>query len=106
VARYTGLEALREKRLDGPVQDDLATSDPWGRHDRQLHAVQRVRIALEGVSDGCRDLLRSHFLEEKSHAEIASALGIPIGTVKSRIARCLKGLQRFLTRGGMEQAGA
>jgi DNA-directed RNA polymerase specialized sigma24 family protein len=37
-------------------------------------------------------------LEEQAYAEIADALGIPAGTVKSRVFRATRALREELTR--------
>ena len=48
--------------------------------------AERVRDGLAALAAEQRALLRSHYLERHSLAEIASELGIPIGTVKSRLS--------------------
>ena len=45
----------------------------------------RVRAALEELSREQALVLRLSFYMEKPHAEIARELGIPLGTVKSRV---------------------
>jgi len=47
--------------------------------------LERVRDGLAELEPGQRSLLRRHYLEGRPVAEIASELGIPEGTVKSRL---------------------
>jgi DNA-directed RNA polymerase specialized sigma24 family protein len=49
-----------------------------------------VRWVLDTASEDCKGLMRAYFLEDRSYAEIASSMGIPLGTVKSRLFRCLE----------------
>ena len=48
-----------------------------------------VREALSGLSDTCQDILDRFFARDQSYRTIAEELGIPSGTIASRIARCL-----------------
>ena len=45
------------------------------------------------------------YLEDYSYMEIAEILEVPLGTVKSRIARGLAQLKALVSRGAVEQAG-
>lgn len=64
--------------------------------EERVISSQLVRRAMETASEECRDLIRLYFLEEKGYAEIAQARGLPVGTVKSRLFRCLDRVQRLL----------
>ena len=76
------LKARRELALDDAVADGLqsaARSDPFELRDldaalRQLPVEQREVLLLVG-------------LEQLSYAEVGKALGIPVGTVMSRLSR-------------------
>jgi len=46
-----------------------------------------VQIYIEGLSDGYRSVILMHDLEGLTSAEIASALGLPLTTVKMRLHR-------------------
>ena len=48
-------------------------------------ALERARAGLAELEPGQRLILRCFYLEEMSVGEIARALGIPAGTVKSRL---------------------
>ena len=49
--------------------------------------VMDIESALRQLPDEQREVLLCVALEEMSYAEVAAALGIPLGTVMSRLAR-------------------
>jgi RNA polymerase sigma-70 factor (ECF subfamily) len=59
-----------------------------------------VHEGLSTIDFQHREVLTLHFLEEFSIAEIAGVLGVPEGTVKSRIHYAKKQLKEHLERGG------
>src|SRR5579875_3357132 len=61
-----------------------------------LNDDNRLTDALARLEAGQRDALLLHALGELSYAEIASALDIPIGTVRSRISRACAALRTEL----------
>ncbi|MFC4008775.1 RNA polymerase sigma factor [Nonomuraea purpurea] len=44
-----------------------------------------LEAALSRLPPAQRDVVVLHFLEDRSHQEVAAMLGIPVGTVKSRL---------------------
>ncbi len=61
-----------------------------------LNDDNRLTDALARLDPGQRDALLLHALGELSYAEIAAALDIPIGTVRSRISRACAALRAEL----------
>jgi RNA polymerase sigma-70 factor (ECF subfamily) len=59
---------------------------------------------LERLGQPCRELLRRRVLDEISYAELSKELRVPMGTVASRVARCLKRLRESI--GGNDDIGA
>ncbi len=55
-----------------------------------------VRQAVEELPDPRRTILFLAFWEERSHAEIAETVGLPLGTVKSHVRRGLIKLHQRL----------
>ena len=55
-----------------------------------------VRQAVEDLPDPRRTILFLAFWEERSHAEIADKVGLPLGTVKSHVRRGLMKLHQQL----------
>jgi len=67
--------------------------------DEQALAVQReqgVRAALAALPAEQAEVLVLSYFEEEPHARIAERLGIPLGTVKSRIRLAVAQLRRHL----------
>jgi RNA polymerase sigma factor (sigma-70 family) len=65
-------------------------------------ASRRLAAALARLSDELRDTLLLVAWGDLSYDETATALGVPIGTVRSRISRARTTLRRFL--GDMNEA--
>ncbi|MBR0813586.1 sigma-70 family RNA polymerase sigma factor [Bradyrhizobium diazoefficiens] len=56
----------------------------------------RIKSAIQQLSVEQSMVVRLSFIEERPHPEIASALGIPLGTVKSRIRLAMNRLRDIL----------
>ena len=56
----------------------------------QLDEAMSVRSALDKVGDPCREILDRFFCRDESYRTIGELLGIPAGTIASRISRCLE----------------
>jgi len=68
---------------------------------------REVRTALAGLEDGERLVVTCRYLLGLSEAETAAALGIPAGTVKSRLHRGLRRLrERLEPLGGSIEASS
>lgn len=81
------------------------TLDPADHEDPATIAARNVDLegALATVgSEGSeqRELLRLIFIEDQSIADVAAQLGIPTGTVKSRVFKVRQRLQAALRQGG------
>ena len=77
----------RRRTLPAPVRADAAGADE-GVAERD-----RVWRALEQLSTRQRAAVVLRFYEDLSEADIALALGIPVGTVKSTTSRALDKLR-------------
>jgi RNA polymerase sigma-70 factor, ECF subfamily len=67
--------------------------------DGELDARQRVarlRAALATLPSEQADVVRLSFFDERPHAEIERVLGIPLGTVKSRLRLAMMRLRHIL----------
>jgi len=65
-----------------------------GPEDAALAAAEQTELsaALEHLPPAHREVLTLMFVAELSHAEIGAVLGVPVGTVKSRLHAAKRGL--------------
>ena len=85
--RHTGLNAI----------SDDAPAPPEG--DRDLH--EAIALAFRQLSPRLQIVATLALIEAQPYAEIAEALGLPIGTVKSRVFRATRALEKELARLGV-----
>ncbi|MBW4520050.1 MAG: sigma-70 family RNA polymerase sigma factor [Scytolyngbya sp. HA4215-MV1] len=68
----------------------------------QLHYQDLVQRGLEQLSFDHRTVLVLHDLEELPQKEVAEILGIPTGTVKSRLFHARAAMRQFLQQQGVQ----
>ncbi|HYU56960.1 MAG TPA: sigma-70 family RNA polymerase sigma factor [Actinomycetota bacterium] len=106
VTSNTCYDLLRKRRREGPATDELPeTAAP---DDPESAAIARADVAraIGKVPEEFRLVLLLHDVEDLGHAEIASIVGVPIGTVKSRLHRGRVALGRLLSDvSGRDEAG-
>jgi len=92
-------DALRRRRdttsLEGRSVDPMPVPD----HADQAAAATDVQRALLGVPADFRAVLVMHELQDLPLEDIATTLGLPVGTVKSRLHRGRVALGRILSGG-------
>jgi RNA polymerase sigma-70 factor (ECF subfamily) len=106
VARSRALDALRARQRRGggrqvPAEMVTLPAPAQDRPDELAVGRQRseaVHEALAQLTDPQREALELSYFEGLSHSEIATRLGAPIGTVKSRISSAMKLLRGALAR--------
>jgi RNA polymerase sigma factor (sigma-70 family) len=89
LTRRLCIDRLRGGSREGPAEDDEL--DPGGLDESlaQLDEALTVRGCLDAVGDPCREILDRFFCRDESYRAIGDALGLPAGTIASRISRCL-----------------
>ncbi len=105
IARNASLDALRRRRRLAAVQapGEIEPEDPQERAMRNQDA-ERVRLALADLPPHYRTVLEMYYDAGMRYREIAEALGIPIGTVKTYIARGKRRLRDVLEAEGLQSA--
>ncbi len=94
IARNQALTLLRkEKKAEKLPEQNLVQADP------SKHILEREHMskALEKLSSDHREVVYLTFYEGLSYGEIAEILGIPPGTVKSRMFHAKRKLAEALT---------
>ena len=95
-ARRRDGRAVPETLLDIEAEYQV---DPAPLADASVISGERdalVRDAIGRLPEAQRRAIRLSFYEEKPHSEIAEALGIPLGTVKSRLRLAMERLKKLL----------
>ena len=88
LTRRMCIDKLRVNARDTPAEaepDEREVDDMLS----QLDDAMSVRAALDRVGDPCREILDRFFCRDESYRTIGEVLGIPAGTIASRISRCL-----------------
>jgi RNA polymerase sigma factor (sigma-70 family) len=91
----------RARREQGRVEMPEQIADPSQQTERSLEEQERsllVRNGLEELEDTYRGPLFLVYIEGLKVREAAQTLGLPVGTVKTRLMRGRKALARVLTR--------
>lgn len=70
----------------------------------RLEEIENVRRALQKLSEEQRAVVHSRIHEQKTFAVIAEELGLPLGTVLTRMRLALRNLQQHLDRHGNLEA--
>jgi len=87
---YTMIQKLRSHETPEPFDEEihqLTGESEMQEAFRQKANAENLRGALEKLPDEFREVIVLHDLEGFAYKEIASVVGIPIGTVMSRLAR-------------------
>jgi RNA polymerase sigma-70 factor (ECF subfamily) len=104
MTRNRAVDRLRQRRsmlsLDAKGNPELASLQVEGPGPEEILTTFQtgsvVRRALAALPPERRELLGLAFFQGLSHQEIAAAVGLPLGTVKSHVRRALASLQAAL----------
>ncbi len=85
LARNQCIDRLRKEKA---VEYELPEEEPDpDQRDMAEHSIleERMQVAISGLPESQAQVLHLSYYEGKSHSEIAEQLGIPLGSVKSRL---------------------
>jgi RNA polymerase sigma-70 factor (ECF subfamily) len=97
LTRRLCIDRLRLSSRESPEGDSLELAE--GPADAMLDQIElalEVRAAMQTLPDHCQEILDRFFARGQSYHEISAALDVPMGTIASRISRCLVKLRAEL----------
>lgn len=96
--RIDRLRRMRSRMMDRPLDPSEEPDAPLSAEDIAIttEREEEIRKALATLPAAQATIVRLSYFFEKPHAEIARDLGIPLGTVKSRIRLALNRLRDIL----------
>jgi RNA polymerase sigma-70 factor (ECF subfamily) len=99
IARNLRIDAARRDRLAPRLELIAEEPDPPPPADGLVQSAQhasRVQAALASLPPDQAEVIRLSFFDERPHSDIERALGIPLGTVKSRLRLAMARLRALL----------
>jgi RNA polymerase sigma-70 factor (ECF subfamily) len=108
VARNNAIDYMRKKRL--PMEEFttcLETAATTFRPDREAERSwlsSEVVVAIDELPGAYREVIDLRFFHQLCYQEIAQVLGIPLGTVKSRLNYAIQRLTKILRDRGIDNS--
>jgi RNA polymerase sigma-70 factor (ECF subfamily) len=84
--------------------EQLAAAEAVGKAEkeemerRRREMVEEIRVQRDTLGEPCRTLLRKRDEEGLTYGQLAEDLKIPVGTVMSRLARCMDAFRKRLAK--------
>ena len=100
LARSRAIDRLRAQRARRPPDAEPPAAEPIPDPAVEFNQVQRARIvrtALAGLDSNERTALQLAYFSDLSQSEVAEKLGIPLGTVKTRMRSAMIKLRETLS---------
>jgi RNA polymerase sigma-70 factor, ECF subfamily len=100
LTRSRAIDRLRAIRVRKPLLDEQPASEWAPDPALELDQVERahiIRTALAGLDSNERTALQLAYFSDLSQSEVAEKLGIPLGTVKSRMRSAMMKLREALS---------
>ncbi len=112
VTRSRAIDRLRREKPTLRLYDDdgeeFPIEDPAPSvldHAEGAQRAERIHTAMRALSAAHRETVDRAFLREESREEIARAMRVPVGTVKSRLKYALDKLREALSRSLQDAVG-
>lgn len=100
IARNLRIDAVRKERHPDTLLPDPADEPEMpAQADHLLHTADtatRIKHAMSSLSADQVEVVQLAFFQDKPHSEIERTLGIPLGTVKSRLRLAMARLRSAL----------
>ena len=111
IARHKAYDARRRHATTTPLDDDMAAAivDPADNPEVAANRENRdalIRTCLTQLSPAHREVIDLVYYHERSVKEIAQIVGIPEGTVKTRMFHARRRTAELLTAAGVDHSWA
>ena len=93
MARQVRLDALRRETRKERREERWGMEQPQFDAPHAAGTREDVRWAVSQLSEALREVVELAVFQDLPYAEISEILGIPVGTVKSRMSNALKKLK-------------
>ena len=100
MARQVRIDALRRQARRENREESWGREQPTSEGPKAFGVREDVRWALAKLSEPLRDVIELGVFQDLPYAEVAEILGIPVGTVKSRMHNALKELKEIFDEQG------
>ncbi len=99
IATNAALHHLRTMRRTAALSEIRPSAGSAGNANEGLH--QSIELAFRRLPPKLQAVAALALIEQRPYAEIADALDLPVGTVKSRVFRATRALREELARLGV-----
>ena len=100
MARQVRIDALRRQIRRENREEKWIGEQPTSEGPKTFGVREDVRWALAKLSEPLREVIELGVFQDLPYAEVAEILGIPVGTVKSRMHNALKELKEIFDEQG------
>ena len=100
IARQVRIDALRRQDRRQSREERWGREQPTTETPAALGVREDVRWAVSQLSDPLREVVELGVFQDLPYAEVGEILGIPVGTVKSRMSNALKKLKELFDEQG------
>lgn len=107
IARYKAMSALKHRRRHEQLDEAHDVVDPTENAEEswcKSHRTKVLRHCLTKLSASHREVLDLVYYQEQSIASVATIIGVPVNTVKTRMFYARKHLATLLTEAGIDRA--
>jgi RNA polymerase sigma-70 factor (ECF subfamily) len=99
VARNLSAELYRRSRPTDELPSEAPAEETEGPDPR----IEAMREGIMQLNAASRQVLELRLQRELSYEEIAAALGLPVGTVRSRLHHAVRQLREYLKKSDYEK---
>jgi RNA polymerase sigma-70 factor (ECF subfamily) len=80
----------------GEKSSDIQNNDSPAQNLEKLRIQEMVQKAIDALPFDCKEMIILRDIQQFSYEEIVKITGLPLGTVKSKIARAREKLKEIL----------